>query len=96
MDLGIANYSSNVENGFLKHFLLTYVCLLASSEFICYDDGCDLRKYACNPIRRDLTATTQKIAKMNIVVDKMHMARHVNSWCKHHCDSRKYKELDKV
>ena len=41
-------------------------------------------------------ATTKKIDEMNIIVDKMHMVGHVDSWCKQHCDSRKYKELDKV
>ena len=33
---------------------------------------------------------------MKIVVDKMHMAGHVDPWCKQHCDPRKFKELDNV
>ena len=46
--------------------------------------------------RKDSTVTAQKISHMNIVVDKMHMAGHVDSWCKEHCDPRKCKELDEV
>ena len=33
---------------------------------------------------------------MNIVVDKMHMAGHVDAWCKEYCDPRKFKELNEV
>ena len=29
-----------------------------------------------------LTPTSQKIAELSIVVDKMHMAGHIDSWCK--------------
>jgi hypothetical protein len=67
-----------------------------TAGYICYDDGCHLRKYACNPIRKDSTVTAQKISHMNIVVDKMHMAGHVDLWCKEHCDPRNCKELDEV
>ena len=70
--------------------------VLLPSEYICYDDGCHLRKYACNPIRKDSTVTAEKISQMNIVVDKMHMAGHVDSWCKEHCDPRKFEELNEV
>ena len=66
------------------------------SEYICYDDGCHLKKYAINPSRRDLTLTTQKIAEVSIIVDKMHMAGHVDAWCKQNCDPRNVRELDKV
>ena len=33
---------------------------------------------------------------MNIVVDKMHMAGHVDAWCKKTCDPSLYPELQKV
>ena len=42
-----------------------------TTEYICYDDGCHLRKYAQNPIRRDQTPTTQFLSRMEIVVDKI-------------------------
>ena len=35
-----------------------------SSEYISYDDGCHLRKFCRNPIRRDLTPTTKKLASL--------------------------------
>ena len=61
--------------------------------YICYDDGCHLKKYAMNPCRKELTSTT-KILK--IAVDKMHMAGHVDVWCKRNCDPALYPELEKV
>ena len=67
-----------------------------SSEYICYDDGCHLRKFCRNPIRRDLTPTTKKLASLPIMVDKMHIAGHVDAWCLENCDSRKVKELENV
>ena len=47
-------------------------------------------------MRRDLTATTKKIASLQVVVDKMHMAGHIDKWCLANCDSRKIAELDNV
>ena len=55
-----------------------------------------LRKYARNPIRKDLTPTSTLLAQVEIMVDKMHMAGHIDDWCKQNCDSRKCKELEKV
>ena len=66
------------------------------AEYVCYDDGCHLKKYSTNPCRKDLTATSKKIAQLSIVVDKMHMAGHVDSWCKRNCDPRNFKDLDAV
>ena len=40
--------------------------------------------------------TSQKIAELSIVVDKMHMAGHMDAWCKKPCDSWKVKDLDNV
>lgn len=66
------------------------------ADYICYDDGCHLRNFARNPIRRDLTSTTKKLSLLEIVVDKMHIAGHVDPWCLKTCDARKVKDLEKV
>ena len=71
------------------------LCLLKTG-YICYDDGCHLRRFAQNPTRRDITPTAQRISSLNIVVDKMHMAGHVDKWCKENCDARKFTFLDNV
>ena len=69
---------------------------LCSAEYICYDDGCHLRRYASNPVRQGLTEWTKVISQLEIVVDKMHMAGHVDNWCKEMCDPNKFRDLDKV
>ena len=43
-------------------------------EYICYDDGCHLKKYADNKCRSDLTPISRLLSNVTIVVDKMHMA----------------------
>lgn len=63
--------------------------LLLFVEYICYDDGCHLKKFAENPVRCNITATAQKIASLKIMVDKMHILGHTDKWCLEHCDSRK-------
>ena len=65
-------------------------------EYICYDDGCHFKKYAENQCRRDLTMTTKALCNLSIVIDKMHMAGHVDAWCKKYCDPRCFSELSKV
>lgn len=72
------------------------VIFLTLQEYICYDDGCHLRKYAQNSRRCDLTPTTQTLSHLSIVIDKMHMAGHVDSWCKKTCDPHLYPDLNKV
>ena len=66
------------------------------TEFVCYDDGCHLRRFARNPSRADLTPISKKLATVEIVVDKMHMAGHTDSWCHQHCDPKLFRELDNV
>ena len=66
------------------------------AEYLCYDDGCHLRRYATNPIRRDLTKWTKKISDLEIVIDKLHFAGHVDKWCRQVCDPYKHRDLDKV
>lgn len=66
------------------------------SEFICYDDGCHLRKFAQNVRRQPLSPITQKLATTEIVIDRMHFKGHKDSWCRETCDPSKFKELKKV
>ncbi len=65
-------------------------------EYICYDDGCHLWKYAQNEIRRDVSRTSKKLASIQIVVDKLHMAGHVDKWCIANCDPHLFHDLDNV
>ena len=73
-------------------------CCITVTEYIilCYDDGCHLSKYSTNASRKDLTPTSKMISNLTITVDKMHMAGHVDLWCKRHCDPRKFRDLDDV
>lgn len=59
-----------------------YTYVLPDSGYICYDDGCHLRKFARNPTRKDVTPIAKQLASLEILVDKMHMAGHVDKWCK--------------
>ena len=43
-----------------------------------------------------LTQTSQKLSEIEIVVDKMHMAGHVDEWFKHNCDLTKFPKLKNV
>ena len=63
---------------------------------ICYDDGCHLKRYACNPVRSTLTTISSRISAMNFAIDRMHFKGHVDPWCHENCDPNKFKELDKV
>lgn len=65
-------------------------------EYICYDDGCHLRKFARHPTRRNITVTAEKLASVEIVVDKMHMSGHVDKWCLTNCDPHLFRDLDNV
>lgn len=64
--------------------------------FVCYDDGCHLRKFARNPSRSSLTATASRIANLEIVIDRMHFKGHVDSWCKQTCNPDNFIELNDV
>ena len=74
------------------------LCILLLIKFICYDDGCHLRKYASHPSRKDVTLTSQRLAKLEIVVDKlhMHMQGHTDKWCHANCDPYLFPELNAV
>ena len=75
-------------------FIDIYVC--ATVEYICYDDGCHLRKYARNDVRKDLTPTAQCLAKTEIVIDKMHFSGHTDKWCLDNCNPNNFRDLDNV
>ena len=66
------------------------------AEFVCYDDGCHLRKFAQNSCRKDATPTATLISQLNFVVDKLHMKGHVDPWCKANCDAKSFTDLDNV
>ena len=66
------------------------------TEFLCYDDGCHLKKFACNDKRRDVTKTSKWISTLNIVVDRLHFRGHVDKWCQQNCNPYDHDELRKV
>ena len=95
------NIASNLsEYGTEKH---EYVCWFMNSntyffkpEFVCYDDGCPLRRYATNPCRRNLTPQSIQLANTEIVIDKLHMAWHTDTWCRQHCVAVLCSELHNI
>ena len=66
-----------------KLFLWSLLHII-NSGYICYDDGCHLRKFAQNPIRHEVNATSKQLAEENITIDKMYMKGHTDVWCKEH------------
>lgn len=67
-----------------------------STEYVCYDDGCHLRKYAQHSTRRNVTPTAQRLSNIEIVIDKLHMEGHTDKWCKDNCDPHLFRALDNV
>lgn len=65
-------------------------------EFLIYDDGCHLMKYATNPHRATATPTAKRIASTKIVIDQFHFSGHVDSWCQQHCNPDKFEALKNV
>ena len=65
-------------------------------KYINYDDGSHLRQFAQNSNRRQQRITTQLLADLEIVVDKIHIKGHTDAWCKQLCDQKKHEHLDKV
>ena len=47
-------------------------------------------------MRCDLTDCTRFLLSIHIVVDKMHMQGHIDSWCRENCNPRAFKELNDV
>ena len=65
-------------------------------EFIVYDDGCHLRRFAQNSSRSKVTPTAKKLSQIEVVVDKLHMEGHVDKWCKDNCDPHNFEALRHV
>ena len=72
--------------------LLFTTHILIIIGYLCYDDGCHLKKFANNPIRKDLTQIAKQLSKLSIVIDKMHFKGHIDPWCKENCNPYKYRE----
>lgn len=70
--------------------------MYAYTEYVCYDDGCHLRRFARNSKRSQVSKESALIAEKEIVVDKMHMKGHTDSWCKTNCDPHKHVYLNPV
>ena len=87
--------NTSLQPGKIRH-LTALKHILYLLEYICYDDACHLKKYSMHHSRCDLTQTTRYLSQMNIVVDKMHMAGHVDSWCKKECNPNLFPDLNKV
>lgn len=64
--------------------------------FLCYDDACHLKRFATNPQRSTLTDVATVISGLNIVVDKMHFAGHIDPWCHANCNPHNFDELKEV
>lgn len=82
--------------GFLHTFLKENAQSTADLRFICYDDGCHLKKYAANTKRVNQTPTATRLSSLNIVVDKMHFKGHIDPWCQENCNPYTFSELEKV
>ncbi len=75
---------------------LTVINSYTHAEFVCYDDACHLRRFARNSVRADLTVQTKQLARVEMVVDKMHFKGQIDPWCKEHCDPARFEALRKV
>ena len=67
-----------------------------SLEFICYDDGCHLRKYSSNTCRKNETPIAQLLAATQIVIDKMYFSGHTDTWCLETCNPNLFAGLTNV
>ena len=70
--------------------------MISITGFICYDDGCHLKKYASHSTRKGLTPIAARLSEVNIVIDKLHFKGHVDKWCHEHCNPYKFEELNQV
>lgn len=76
---------------------ITVFCIIhVTLEYICYDDGCHLKKYAINPQRSQSTETANSVSQLSFVIDRMHMKGHVDSWCKKTCDPSLFPDISNV
>ena len=61
------------------HLFLNWNTYFSNQSLFCYDDECHLQRYATNLCRRNLSI---QLANTEIVVDKLHMAGHTDTWCR--------------
>ena len=47
-------------------------------------------------MRSQLTPCTIQLSEIEIVIDKMHMAGHIDRWCLENCDSKLFTDLNEV
>ena len=66
------------------------------SERIIYDDACHMKKYCVNPVQQKVTAVSKRLAKMDMVVDKLQFSNHVDLWCKGNYNPHDQNELREV
>ena len=45
------------------------------SEWIIYDGACHLKKFCVNPVRKEVTAMSKRLGKMDMVVEKLRSFR---------------------
>eukprot|EP00111_Clytia_hemisphaerica_P005748 TCONS_00016667-protein len=67
--------------------------LLSQDEYqsincIVYDDACHLLKYSKNPVRKDDTNTSKRIATLEMKIDRFHYRNHVDPWCRRVCNPK--------
>ena len=91
----LSNHSNVAANLSKMHTCIFFLPIILS-EYICYDDGCHLRKYARNDKRKNLTQVSKQLADTEIVVDKLHMKGHIDTWCHRNCDPNNFPELNNV
>lgn len=82
--------------GALHTFLQENKEEMANLRYILYDDGCHLKKYALNPTRSMCTPTSEWLASLEIVVDKLHFKGHIDTWCHQHCNPYTHSDLENV
>ncbi|XP_015751975.1 PREDICTED: uncharacterized protein LOC107331827 isoform X1 [Acropora digitifera] len=51
------------------------------------------KKCCVNPIRKEMTAMSKMLGKMDMVVDKLQCRNHVDRWCKANCNPHDRNEL---
>ena len=74
--------------------MFTLIYIIFTPETICYDDACHLKKFSQNPVRSTVTATSKRMAAMEMMVDKFHFRNHVDQWCKANCNPHKSNQLE--
>ena len=72
-----------------------YIAAAIRNEVIVYYYNW-LKKYACNPSRKNTTTTSSRLASLTIAVDKLHFRGHADPWCHQNCDPYKFDELKEV